>query len=836
MLNQLKDKLQDLGEAFFRKLGEGDYGTSSRSYIDEAYAQMASFHKLCDLFPYDSYDEKHQLFINEDSIGFVLETCPLVGSCEKTQQEISNLFQSIFPEESGMQFLFWADPHIGDKCDAYVQARAGREEIYQTLAKQRAEYLKSFAFNSPHAPYTLRNFRCILSFNQPLKGNLIFALEETRQILNQTKATLEMIRLPIKIWHPEDLINTLDGILHLDPAKTVSSKFRWNKLQKLSDQLYSAESNLVVNYGCLKLNNNKGEARIFKVRQYPNIWSLHAMGMLIGDEERDLAQIPCPFIIHYGIYIPKQDGYKTKTLAKAKYVERQANSPLGDYLPSIKREAAELGYVREQLGKDGRILHTQLNVILMGTPEALTTGEQILKNYYKGREWTLEKQSFIALPIFLTCMPMMWDAHRMKDILYLETTKTTLNTEAENILPIQGEWYGTKTPGVLLAGRRGQILQWFPFDGNSGNYSVVVVGKSGSGKSVFMQEMMAACLGLGGKAFVMDLGRSFEKTCAALRGQYIQFTPNSDLCLNPFSTIARGDLEEEKDALGMLKSVLALMASPSGNISDIEAAILEQAMNETWNEKGNESSIDDIAQKLLKDSHSRAQDLGKMLFPYTSNGNYGRFFNGPSNVNLDNPLVVVEFSELDSRKELKAVIVHSMMLKLMDRLYKSERKKPNMLFVDEASDSLECPGESKLYGKAARRVRKYEGSIVFGTQTVNDFFATPGAQAAFNNCDWKCYFNQNQEAIELLKESKRLLLTPHQEHLLKSLRTIHGKYSELMITGLDGYAVGRLLLDPFTGFLYSSKGEEYSAVKAMMEEGYTVQEALEYLMNQRKAA
>lgn len=66
---------------------------------------------------------------------------------------------------------------------------------------------------------------------------------------------------------------------------------------------------------------------------------------------------------------------------------------------------------------------------------------------------------------------------------------------------------------------------------------MTVVGRSGAGKSVFMQELMSSTLGLGGRVFILDVGRSFEKTCHMLGGQFIEFSIDKDVCLNPFSGI-----------------------------------------------------------------------------------------------------------------------------------------------------------------------------------------------------------------------------------------------------------------------------------------------------------
>ncbi|KJV70987.1 ftsK/SpoIIIE family protein [Orientia tsutsugamushi str. UT76] len=68
--------------------------------------------------------------------------------------------------------------------------------------------------------------------------------------------------------------------------------------------------------------------------------------------------------------------------------------------------------------------------------------------------------------------------------------------------------------GMLLAGIRGQIMYWSPFGGAllpalnkhgvapNENFNLCIAGVPGSGKSVFMQELMLSVLGVGGKVFV----------------------------------------------------------------------------------------------------------------------------------------------------------------------------------------------------------------------------------------------------------------------------------------------------------------------------------------------
>lgn len=818
-----------LGQKLFKNEAKARQA-EHHSYFDDAYLQMAAFYKICDLLPYDAYDSKYQLFYSQSSVGFVIETAPLVGSSEEMQKEISNLFALSLPEMSSMQVMLWADPHIGGFLQNYKNARQGRSETLQYMATERVEYLKQFAYHSPYKPYSLRNFRCFLSITLKRGSSVRLEQELCERLKNQVVTTIKMLGLPVHVWGADDLLTTLDSIFNTTTRTVDTSNLKWNPLESLAPQLSCGTSNMQVDEHGLDLNNHDLKVRTYSARGYPSYWSLHAMGELIGDLERDQAQIPCSFMIHYGVTVPRQDKPKSQLLAKASYVEKQAYSPIGKYLPSIMEEAEELAFVRSALNKGERIVRSQFGVILMAKPEEIDNAEQILLNLYTAKEWRLVANRYLHLPMFLTSLPMMWGEPQVKALLSLQKLKTTLSTESANLLPLQGEWRGTKTPGMLLTGRRGQVFTWSAFDNNEGNFNVCVVGRSGSGKSVFMQELMTSTLGLGGRVFVMDVGRSFEKTCFLLNGQFIEFSPKTPLCLNPFTTIPTDNEEVANDALAMLKSVLVLMAAPNHGVDDKGAALLEQAMLETWHTYRNQATISHIADWLNSHHDPKANDLGQMLYPYTKSGTYGRYFNGPSTVNLNNPLIVIELEELKERKDLQAVVVQMMIINITNQMFLGDRQTPFNIVFDEAWDMLRSKQSGVFIETLARRLRKYKGSLVVGTQSVNDFYQSPGAQAAFDNSDWMCMLAQKPESIEQLKKSERLSLSPQKEALLKSIKTKQGEYAEVMIIGPSGYAIGRLILDLFSRLLYSTKAEDYHAVKQLMQKGVEVWDAVKSLV------
>jgi conjugal transfer ATP-binding protein TraC len=585
------------------------------------------------------------------------------------------------------------------------------------------------------------------------------------------------------------------------------------------------------------LNLNEGEAliRTYSVRRESDQWSLHAMGELIGDPLRDMLQIPCPFLIHYGIHICAQDKAKTRVQSRESWVENQARSKIGKRIPIILKQSRELDFVRHQMSKGERFVQRSFTVTLFSTPSQVSHADQVLTNLFRSKRWQLQADFYIQLPSFLATLPMMWGGGLHQDLRYLQKLKTTLSTESANLLPLQGEWKGTNSPGMLFVGRRGQVFTWSPFDNQEGNYNVAVVGKSGSGKSVFMQELVTSTLGQGGQVFVLDVGRSFERTAKLLGGAYIEFTPRTSICINPFTSIPTDNMAESEDALAMLKPILSLMAAPRDGTNDLENSFLEQALKSVWGTCGQKGSISDLADFLLSHEDATAKKLGQKLFPYTKSGIYGRFFEGPATVDLSNPMVVIELEELKERKDLQEVIVQMMIVQITNKLYLGDRKTPSHVVLDEAWDMLRGKQSGEFIETAARRLRKYRGSLVVGTQSVNDFYATPAAQVAFENSDWMCLLAQKPESIKQLKNSGRIMMDPNMEALLTSVKTKQGQYAEIMLYGPHGYAVGRLLLDPFSQILYSTKPEEFAAVENLLSSGSSLTQAIESISKRRRS-
>ena len=832
MLNKLCEKLKTLMDDDTRPIGSDPMSIETMRAYFKTYS-------VKDLLGYESY--MGGIYLNQTTAGFVLEAMPLVGFTHEAHETISMVFKTLLPEKSNIQFLLMADPFIGNSVDYWAHPRLQQSAMMNKLANERSAYIKRLAGNDVK-DLIARNFRIVISVTRPLKGTIPFetlAVELT-ELKERLMTILSMAHMNADEMTPEMLLSLIDDFFgcQIQEQDYKRSVIDYSPLDFIRDQAPQKNTVIEINTNGLRLNGGEKMFRAYRVKKYPtgkgrhSEWTQCDKGDLIGDAFQMLQQIHTPFFIHYGVHIPTQDELKLKFYAKHNHLEKQIRSPMMKYIPSMEKEWHEYQYVKRQLDDGHRFVKTNFTVALIAPEGDIPKADQALLNVFKAKRFELINDMHFHLQAFLTLLPMRFGDDFLTDLNSAKKLKTTISSESANLMPIQGEWVGTESPGMLLLGRRGQVTLWSPFDNTGGNYNVSVVGRSGSGKSVFMQELMTSTLGQGGRVFVLDVGRSFEKTCLLLGGQFIEFTTKGSpgrepLCINPFSTIDPTKKEESEDALAMLKSVICTMAAPTQGVTDLERTLLEKAMMETFLHFGRATTLTKIAQHLQSNPDQRAKDLASMLYPYTKDGIYGKFFEGDANVDFTNPLVVVELEELKERKDLQSVVVQMVIVQITNQMFLGDRQTPFMITFDEAWDMLRGSQSGVFVETLARRLRKYNGALVVGTQSVNDFYQTPGALAAYENSDWLCLLSQKPESVNVLKENKRINLNETMEKYLHSVHTKSGQYAECMIVGSHGYAVTRLVLDPFSNILYSTKASEYAAVKQRVDHGMSMADAIE---------
>jgi conjugal transfer ATP-binding protein TraC len=113
------------------------------------------------------------------------------------------------------------------------------------------------------------------------------------------------------------------------------------------------------------------------------------------------------------------------------------------------------------------------------------------------------------------------------------------------------------------------------------------------------------------------------------------------------------------------------------------------------------------------------------------------------------------------------------------------------------------------------------------TQSINDFYASSEAKAAYNNSDNKIIMRQDPKSFQTFVQENPSHFTPYEAQLITHFKpsSISG-YSEFLFQQSSNSTFHRLMLDPVSKILYSSKAQEYQFVKNKMDEGIPVHQAI----------
>ncbi len=522
-------------------------------------------------------------------------------------------------------------------------------------------------------------------------------------------------------------------------------------------------------------------------------------------------------------------------------------------MPELKEKAQDFSFVTRHIREGQKLVDTYFQVTLFAQEEKLEDASQILTSIYKKKTFQLISTKYMQLQSYMSIIPFNMSEGIFDDLHKGNRTDTMLTWTCSNLVPLIGEDYGhISSPCMMLFGRRGQPLFWNPFANQGGNYNAAVVGKSGSGKSVFMQELVTSLLGFGGRVYVVDDGRSFMNACKLQGGEFMEFVNGKGVCINPFTLLKDtktgattkhyniddvlskkpeelDDVDNTSEVLILINTMVRQMARSQSSTNEIENSFISSAIDEAYKQKGRNATITTVRDILNKQDDIRAKDIALMLRPFTIEGEYKEYFEGECNISIKSFYMVFELSEIKNKKDLQGIVMQFIMFLVFQQMYMGDRKQSISIVIDEAWDLLHGEETGKFIEGLARRARKYNGNIITGTQSINDYYKTPATKAIIENSDWTCLLSQKPESIEAFKNSGRIMMDENMERVLKSINTKDKKYSEVMICGNGGYMVGRLIVDQYSIALYSSKADDFNKIQELTKRGYTVAQALDII-------
>ena len=816
--------------------------------------------------PYSAYLADEKLFVNRDGLGFLLELMPQSGADERMAEVLVSLY-STCPPGTGVQFHLFASPHIREQLCRYANLRvedtdqaekakhwgrpARNDNLFHRLARQRVGHLLGGAQRSLTSGfhYTIRDFRLMMSVALPGDAGQLNRRDELVALRESMASTLRSASLPNRVCDAADLINwcalfTNPDRISSDNTSGAAPNLHYDDGREIRDQIVDFDTIQDPQPGGLTLwkegSEHRLEARFYSIKSFPERFALWQMGSLIGDLMQPALQYSAPFLLTMGVHV--LDPNVTKSVVTANHVRatQNARSKMAEVMPDVGKKLQDWTAAANAIDVGSSLVSLYHQLAIFSPPGKSVAAQETANAIWRGRGFQLNADVYMHRQALLASLPMTLSERFHRDLAKMRRVSRKTMANAIHLAPLIAEWRGTRTPALVFGGRRGQLMTLDIFDNDLGNYNFAIIGAPGSGKSVLMNEMAWSYRAIDAKVWMLDLGRSFEKLCRKAKGTYIEFKPDVAICLNPFTHIV--DINEDID---MLVPAISKMASMSRPLDEVQYKAISAMVLKLFRAHGNELTVTALRdafkagtiEELGVREDPRIKDLAIMLNPYARGGQYERFFEGRNSIDFENDFVVIENEELKRRPDLHAVVNILLLHQITGEMYLT-RNRRKVLFIDELKQQLgdigaDDPVKAAVVEEAARRARKYGGSLGTATQSADDYYGSAQMEAAFNCSDWVFLLRQKPESIEMLDRQGRLSMDEPKKRLLNSLRTEPGVFSEVYISSPVGEGVARNILDPATHLLFSNKLEDNAPIDELRAQGLSIDEAIAELLRRR---
>jgi uncharacterized protein DUF87 len=270
--------------------------------------------------------------------------------------------------------------------------------------------------------------------------------------------------------------------------------------------------------------------------------------------------------------------------------------------------------------------------------------------------------------------------------------------------------------GGLVIGRNlatGSPVLVDPFDqARYSNANIGVFGHSGAGKTYLLSALALGALGRGIQVYVIDPEHEYGGLARQVGGVDVELALGSGRALNVLD-LRPSDRRDEAWLGPAAADAVDLCATICGGLDESERALLESAVRAAYREL-EQPVLRDVADRL-----STSSRVGTILQRWV-HGSLGQMFSSPTNVDLEAPIVTFGMREL--RDEMVAPVHFLLAEALWTRIKRKDHRR--MLVIDELGLLFEDPTIRRFVVSLARRIRKYDGSLVFATQNPGDLLSS----------------------------------------------------------------------------------------------------------------
>jgi type IV secretory pathway VirB4 component len=454
---------------------------------------------------------------------------------------------------------------------------------------------------------------------------------------------------------------------------------------------------------------------------------------------------------------------------EAQIMEEQAQGKVRD--PKLETAIQDIETLRDSL-QQGTDKFFELGVYITfyeNSLEDLNATEKQLRSILENQLVFPKMATFRMVEGFKSTLPLNNDLLNIHTSLNTGPVSSIFPFVSFDLTSNSGILYGINTHNnsLVLFDRFGQE-----------NSNTVVFGKSGGGKSYTVKLEVLRSLMFGTQAIIVDPEDEYKYLAETVGGTVVKISINSDQHINPFDLPVPKEDESSGDIFkSHILNLTGLLRLMLGDITPEQNTLLDEALRQTYAIKdiGPNSDFSNIVPPLMTDLQSildgmtGAENLAVRLRRFTQ-GTFATFLNQPTNVALDNQLVV--FSIRDMEEELRPIAMYIVLNFMWTAIRRNLQRR--ILLVDEAWILLRTEVGASFLSNIAKRARKYYAGLTTISQDIPEFLATDYGKSILNNSSMQILMKQSPATIDLIQ--KTFNLTDAEKYYLLEARIGFGLF------------------------------------------------------------
>jgi conjugal transfer ATP-binding protein TraC len=296
------------------------------------------------------------------------------------------------------------------------------------------------------------------------------------------------------------------------------------------------------------------------------------------------------------------------------------------------------------------------------------------------------------------------------------------------------------------------------------NANSIMFGETGGGKSFTSKVDILRNLAQGTQVIVIDPEREYENLAKSVGGTYINLSPTSEHHINPFDMATTSHTKDQlaEHAQDLTEIIARMVGNPDKRdntpaLTMEERAVVDEVIIKIYKDAGGKAPT---LQKFYDVAHNKGLiSLCKRLEKYLT-GTLDGVFNMPSNIELDNRLVVFDI------KDLKESVRQPMMMVISTFVQNRVKAQPKkrLLVIDEAWLLLQDEESARFVAEMVRRARKYYLGVSIISQQANDFLENKYGRTIASQSALRILLKLDTSTIESVAEVFKL--SSHEKHYL----------------------------------------------------------------------